>query len=167
MKKNKERRVRKYSSGLKSAPTIEPNEYYKSDRDKRLHYVQPEEVKIDGVTFGYTKDLLFDKMRELTDAKDEIKGVSQTLTSILIEYGYNTSNIDLNALVQDIYKLNIIHPDKEYVGYKIVDEYVVGYGYDLIQVKGEEPEDFDKGYWTIIDGEWKLDNVKYQQIWGG
>ncbi|NOQ50464.1 MAG: hypothetical protein GQ557_02205 [Mycoplasmataceae bacterium] len=163
--KNKNR-AKRYTHSLKSAPTIEPNEYYKSDTHKRLSYVDAVDVKIDGITYGKTIETLDSKIQLVTELQNEIKGCSQALTSFLIEYGYNTPNIELNPLINDLSNLNIIHPNKKYMGFKLDGDYVKSLGYDvLLEVIEDLPDDLYNGYWMFIDGELKLDEEKFKQMW--
>ena len=164
-KRKKNRRV--FNQGLRNVPKIEPHCYYASDKNAHLKKVDASDVKLDGITYHTTKEQLEDFKGRYLELQSIINEANSTLTGILLRYGYNTPNIELNALTEDILKLNIIEPNVEYIGYKLVDGYVVGYGYDLIMIKGEQPDDFDKGYWKLVNGEWTLDNERFNQIWGG
>lgn len=164
---HRKKRKQRYSSSLGSAVTIEPYKYYISDKHKRLKEVDAEGVKLDGITYGKTNEILTNTLTHKTNLETYVKTCEDALTSTLIEKGYNTPNVDLKSLVEDILKLNIIVPTKEYEGFKLVEGYVVGLGYDVIQEVKEKPDDFDKGYWKLVNSKWVLDNVRYQQIWGG
>ena len=161
------KRVNKYSSRLRKSPKIEPHSYYKSDVHCNIKPIDALHVKVDGVTYETTIKTLQETIQDKEGVKNTIKGGLHNLTALLNEFGYNTSNIELNALIDDINNLNIIHPQKVYTGYEIKDGYVIGKGYDIICELGEEPDDFDKGYWKFDGIEWVLDSVRYQQIWGG
>jgi len=164
---NGRKRTRKYTAGLKSAPMILENSYYKSDKHKRLKEVEALNVKVDGVKFKNYLDQLDDYRDKYHTLDDYVKACNESLQRLLIDYGYNTPNYELNALVVDIESLNIIHPDRVYTGFTIVDGYIVGLGFDLIvELKEPLPEDVYNGYWYYTD-KLQIDTVKYQQIWGG
>ena len=169
MTKQKRKRIQMYTSSLNSAPKIEADSYYKSDRNKRLTKVEPLDVKSDGVKFKQ-------RMEQLDDFKERYLGLQSSLTSnievlqtLLIEFGYNTPNYDLNALIQDILQLNIIHPKKKYIGFKLKFGFIIGLGYDVIMEIPRDglPEDIYAGYWYLNDSkELKTDDDKFNQIWG-
>lgn len=162
--KDRKKRIQRYGKSLDLAPIIEQYSYYVSDKHKRLKQVQPLEVKYQGVALKHTVDENTKLKGALEQVKTYVNDVSSTLTSILIDYGCNTSQIDLKPLVDDILTLNIIHPDKEYIGFDIKDGYIVGLGYDVIIEKIELPDDVFNGYWTYND-KLVLDEVKFKELW--
>ena len=167
MKKERKARRKRFNQALKHVTPIEPYAYYYSDKHKRLKEVQPEEVKLNGVTYEKTNELYNVALNDIEQFKINYKGVSSLLTAFLIDNGYNTPNIELNALVDDLKHLLVIKPDVEYTGYKLDGKFIVGRGYDLIrQVDENEPEDYDGGYWYIDNDEWKIDSERYHQVWG-
>ena len=166
MKTNSKKRVKRYSNSLKKAPIIEPHSYYSSDVHKNLKEINSLDVRYNGVTYKTVLNQLQDRIQELNEIKNTVRGCEDLLTGVLDVYGYKTPNTNLNALIGDISKLNIIIPNVEYIGYKIDNTYVVGYGYDLICVKSNnQPDDFDKGYWRFDGNAWSLDEDKYKAMW--
>jgi hypothetical protein len=167
LKKSTKKRVYRFTSQMRGTPKIQPNEYYHTDRNKKLKPISPLDVKSEGVKYSTVIDL-FDKEKHITDSlRNTIKGGIFNLTSIFNDYEYETSSVELNDLIQEIPNLNIIHPKKEYTGYALNEQgYVCGRGYDIIrEVDDNEPEDFDKGYWNLIDDEWIMDEDKFKQLW--
>lgn len=166
MKSISKKRTKKHSNSLRKAPNIEPHSYYLSDKNKRLKEVDSLDVRHNGVTFKTILDELHKKQGELQDLKDYVWNAESLLTALLLAYGYNTPNSELKPLIEDMSQLNIIIPNVEYIGYKLEQGYVVGYGYDVICVKGEnQPDDFDKGYWKFDGKSWSLDEDKYKAMW--
>lgn len=164
--KKREQRIRKYSSVLRNTPRIEEHSYYVSDKNKRIKLVSPLDVKYDGITYKERLKQLDDYINKNELLNSNVKACEERLLSILIDYGYNTPNIELNALIEDILKLNLIHPDKKYIGFKIKNEYIVGLGYDVILEDRELPEDIYNGYYQYLDGKIKVDSEKYHLYWG-
>jgi len=164
MNKDRVKRVQKYGRSLNLAPIIEPHSYYESDKHKRLKEVLPLEVKYQSVPLKYIYNENIDLKDELLELKAYVESTRDSLTSILIDYGCNTSNIELKPLISDLLTLNIIHPNKEYIGFKIVDGYIVDYGYDVIIEKIEIPDGLFNGYFKYEDGI-VLDEVKFNQYW--
>ena len=166
MKSNSKKRVKRYTNSLRKAPNIEPHCYYVSDNHKNLKEVDSLNVRHNGVTFETVVKELDKKHKELEIIKHTVQACESVLTGVLLNYGYNTPNTDLNALIGDISQLNIIKPNTKYIGYKVENGYVVGYGYDIICVKdGNQPDDFDKGYWQFDGKAWLLDEDKFKQLW--
>jgi|LGOV01.1.fsa_nt_gb hypothetical protein len=170
MKSNGRKRIKKYSNSLRRAPNIEPHCYYSSDNHKNLKEVSSLDVRHNGVTFGTIVRELETKYTELTEIRNTVQDCEGLMTGLLLAYGYNTPNSELKSLIEDISQLNIIVPNIEYIGYKLVNGYVVGYGYDVICIKSaNQPDDFDKGYFKVEvqNGilHWILDEDKYKALW--
>lgn len=169
MKSDSKKRIRKRESQLRTAPKIEPNSYYISDVHRNLKPIDVLSVKHKGLTLKTLLEQKFDLDRHHRELKEYVLQCEVALTGILIANGYQTPNVDLDLLVEDVTKLNIIKPGIEYVGYQFNDSgYVIGYGYDVILEKKEEPDDFNKGYWKVDDkGVWTLDSERMSALWNG
>jgi len=161
------RRIRKYAISLKNAPMIEVDKLYKSDRNKRLKEIDAISVKHEGVKFKQYLDMLEEYKAKYYSIRDTLDNDITVLQAFLIEFGYNTPNYELNALTDDLYALNIIHPSKTYTGFKLDGKYIVGLGYDkIIEYINPLPDDVYNGYWYYDeDNNLKIDTAKYQQIW--
>lgn len=158
--------AKKYGSSLRSAPHTTQGDLLIEGKDKRLKKISPLDVKYQGTTYKMTLDLYHDLQTQHSDLKHHVGSVSGTLISILKQKGYNTPNVDIKSLVDDILRLNIIEPTKQYTGFQIKDGYVVGKGYDAIFEMKELPDDIYNGYWKSDKrGNITLDEVKYSQYW--
>ena len=168
MKTDIKKRAYKYSKALTSTPITEQGDLLITKSNGKFKKILPEDVKSDGVTYKLTKELYNDLIVEHQALLDTVKGASHYLTAVLIENGYQTSNIELKALISDINKLKIIKPNEQYTHYDInYSGYVIGSSdYGSILLSGDKPVDYDKGYWKITDGKWELDEIKYNQFWG-
>ena len=166
-KANRKKRVRNFNQGMRNAPSMETYTYYYSDKNKHLQKVSAYDVKIDGIKYGTTLETLDDKLEVITNFETYVKTCEVALTSLLIEKGYNTPNVDLNALIDDISKLKIIEPNKEYVGFKLEGDYIIDYGYDVIIEKVDIPDDVTKGYYKLIDDVIEFDEQRYNEYWSG
>jgi hypothetical protein len=156
---------RKYGSALTGIPKTEYKDLLYQDKNNKLKKINALDVTHNGSSFGLILGL-YEDLKELhKQEKKEVGHSISTLISLLKFKGYNTPNVELNALIEDINHLLIIEPDKEYFGFKLTNGYVSGYGYDVIMVKQDIPEDFDKGYWKIIDYKFVLDEEKYELMW--
>jgi len=165
MNKDRVKRVQKYGKSLNLAPIIEPHSYYESDKHKRLKEVLPLEVKYQSVPLKYIYNENIELKDELLELKAYVESVRDTLTSTLIDYECNTSNIELKPLINEVFALNIIHPKKEYIGFKIVNGFIVDYGYDVIIEKIELPDEIFNGYFKYVDGAFVIDEDKFKEIW--
>lgn len=159
--------ARRYGSALKGVPTLETKELAVKTKDglKKIH---PLDVKYEGSSFGLIRDLYAGEIKLVAELRNELDSAKSALTSTLIEKGYNTSNIELNSLIDDISHLLIIEPTKEYWNFTTnADGYIVGKQKIEIVTDGhiDIPDDFDKGYWRIVDGKFELDQEKYSQYW--
>ena len=165
----KDKYSRKYLSALKNIPTLEYNDLSITTKNGGLKKVHPLDVKYEGSTFGTIRDMYFEEIEQHSELKSIVKQSIFALTSTLIEKGYNTTSTELNTLIEDISKLLIIEPTKQYYNFKVnSDGYVVGKDDIHIVTSShiEIPDDFNKGYWKIIDGKFVLDEDKYKQLWG-
>lgn len=159
---------RKFGNALSSVPVVEAKELLIKDNNNKLKKIHPLDVKYEGSTFGLIKDLYKEEIARHTECRNAIEQACGTLISTLIEKGYNTPNVDLKALIDDISKLLIIEPTKGYYNFKLnSDGYVVGK--DNVQIIVQDniqvPDDWNKGYYKIIDGVFVLDEERYKQMW--
>ena len=158
---------KKYGSSLKHSPDTEQGDLLIQGKNNALKKISPLEVKYNGSTYKLILDLYHDLQDDMSLFKLNTNNSLDYLASTLKDNGYNTSNIELNALIEDIYKLDIIRPTKEYTHVTFKDGYVNGVeDYGVLIPKGDIPEDYANGYWTIVDKKWVLDKEKYEQYWG-
>ena len=165
--KETRRKAFAFSKAMSRVPKLEVNELAILNHKGNLKKIHPLKVKVDGVAFETVLDMYDRDKKELIKKNLFIKGSETALARVLIEYGYKTPSVDLNALIEDIKHLKLIHPNKVY--YNIVEDED---GYVKSKQKVQHileddnfPEDFDKGYWKIVNGEWVLDNERFNQYW--
>lgn len=163
--KNTKNYTKKYAKALKGVPILDYKELCVKTKNG-LKKIDPLDVTFEGSSFRLILDLYGDEKNRHKDLKHSVGQASSTLISLLKDYGCDTSSIEINALIGDLNNVLMIHPNKDYIGYQLNDAgYVIGYGYDVLMVKGEQPEDFDKGYWKLVNREFILDEVLYEQMW--
>ena len=168
MKKNK---YHKYSKALTSIPKTEDKDLLIQGKDGKLKKIKPLDVTYEGSSFGLILDMLGDVSEQHSEYKKDVGHSISTLIAFLKGKGYNTPNIDLNALIEDLECLVTINPNKEYsVYHKNADGYVIGrsvvFSNDTILEDNERPDDYDKGYWRISDtGKWVLDEELFKMMW--
>ena len=162
--------VTKYGNALKRVPVTEQGDILVEGKDKRLKKVSPLDIKYNGSSFGLILDLYKDLQETHKQFKNDLGHDIAKLISLLKEYGYNTPNVDLTSLIDDIEKLFIVKPTVEYYHFTFdKDGYITGmqsYG-TLVSKMNDIPDDYNKGYWKIIDGEFVLDSDKFNQLYGG
>ena len=169
MSKDRNKYARKYSRALTSVPTVEQGELLIKDKFGKLKKIHPLDVKIDGSSFGLIKDLYETEKTNHIKLLDSLNESIARLTSVLIDGGYETSNVELNALIDDINHLLIIKPQHSYYNFTIDEQgYVTGMSPIGVVTTShtDVPSDFDKGYWKIENGNFVLDQEKYNQTWG-
>ena len=172
---NKAKKVRnykhKYGKAIKSCPIVEYKDLLIQDKNNRLKKIDPLQVVYNGSSFG----LIFDMYGDVSDKYSAYKKATghsiSTLIATLKQKGYNTPNVDLNALIEDISHLVIIEPNKQYdILHLNANGYVVGnsalISNDIVIEHTDKPDDFDKGYYKYVNGKWELDEELYQQMWG-
>jgi hypothetical protein len=161
--------VRKYGKAIKHAPNTEYKDLLIQGKDNRLKKINPLDVIHNGVSFGLMLDLYNDLKGSHSDFKNDVGHSISTLISTLKAKGYNTPNVELNALIEDIGHLLIIEPSKEYYNFKCnEDGYIIGL--DDINIVIEKglitiPDDYDKGYWKIEGLGFVLDEELYRAYW--
>jgi hypothetical protein len=170
MKKND--KYRKFRQALSSVPSTEFKDLLIQDKHGKLKKIKPLDVMYEGSSFGLILDMYHD-LQELhsTYKKDTGHSIS-TLIAFLKAKGYDKQTIDLNALIEDLNHLLIIEADKEYsVYHKDANGYVVSSSVilsdDSILSDFEKPDDYNKGYWKIVDGKWVLDEQRMNELLGG
>ena len=163
------KRARKYSTSIRknNKCLIEPNSIYKTDKDKCFSSLNPYKVKIDGIsveTFISSLDVERDTHNLL---KEYLKVSNQSLTAFLIKRGYNTPNVDLNALIEDLSHLLVIQDEKEYQLLRVNDG---GYVIDVLEIDGEviskqdKPLDLSNECYKFINGKYVLDEDKLNEL---
>lgn len=161
----------KYARALGSVPITEYKDLLIQDKHKKLKKINPLDVMYEGSSFGLILNLFHDLQKQHNDYKKDIGHSISILISLLKDKGYNSPNVELNALIEDINNLVIIEPNKLYnVYHKNDNDYIVSsspiLSNDTILEVGERPDDFDKGYWRITDnGKWILDKKLYNEYW--
>ena len=172
MKKGKEIKhyTKKYGRALKNAPILDYKELCIKTKDGGLKKIEPLDVTYEGSSFGLILNLYNDLKKQYNSYKKDIGHSISTLISLLNEKGYNTSNVELNALINDINELTIIEPTKVYdIFYRNADGYIVSKQPLLtdcvILESGDIPEDYANQYWKLINGKWVLDEEKYNSYW--
>lgn len=171
---NKEsKRSKRYKTSLKRHNTnevVSGKLYYKNSKGG-FSLKEPQDVKIDGISFktylGLYKDLQQTKLKDDLYLKAQIKA----LTAFLLSKGLITPNVELNALIEDLSSLLVIVPDKQYDLLQIDSN---GYITSKEQIKGHiidrpvnYPKDLLHGYKKYVNGEFKDDEVKKNEILSG
>jgi len=162
------KKAQDFSRALTKAPKMLKDELAIQNHRGQLKKIHPLKVKHEGVTY----ETMLSLHKQLQEGHNELKELISTaelaITAILVEYGYESSNIELKPLIEDVRYLKLIHPHKSYVNYIEDDKgYIVGsVAIHQIMESGDIPDDYDKGYWKIIDGAWNLDEDRYNQFWG-
>lgn len=158
-----------FNKSITKVPKLEVGEYAILTPKDRLKKIHPLKVSYEGVTYGTLKEYHEKIQQELIDLQSYLKTNEDALISILVDGGYNTPNVDIKSLIEDITHLKIIKPQLDYELFTENEDGYVNGSVDLkgeILIKGDKPEDYDKGYWRIVDGKWVLDQVRYNQYWG-
>lgn len=167
----KHKRQDKYNHTLNTVPKIQPKELYIADSNSRLRQINRGEVTKGGISFDSLIQLEINKSEQLSDKQNIIQTTRDSLTAILKEFGYNTPNVELKTLIDDLYKLTIIKPNQEYEILKFDnDGYIIGSEKvnenDLVVNSYlSKPIDFDKGYYKYDNGKLVKDEQKYNEIW--
>ena len=170
---NTKKRSKKYSTTLKRHNTVDISNdglYFinsKGGFSKR----EPLDVKVDGITVKTYLGLYNDLQGVHKDTIDFINTQNKALQEFLISKGYNTPNVDLNALIGDLSRLLVIIPNKEYDllqkdsnGYIIGKEQING---SIIDRPNEYPNDLLFGYYKYENGKLKVDEVKKNELLSG
>lgn len=169
MKKSKDVRnlAKKYGRAIKGAPKLEKQELAIKTRDG-LKKISPLDVRYEGTTFGTMLDMYGDVSKQFSEYKKDVGHSISRFISTFKSLGHITPNIELNALIDEITSLLVLNPNVTYFNFtRDKDGYVTGkQQIDIVTTSHiEVPEDFDKGYWVIKDGEFVLDEEKYRQYW--
>ena len=162
---------KKYNSMLHKVPKIEPKELYIADTNCNLRHIDRGEVSKGGISFDGLKKLEVAKSQEIIELKQAREQARIALTAILKDYGYNTPNVELKALIDDILKLTIIKPTYQYHLLSFnEDGYINGIdkidNNDLvINLLSNIPSDLTKGYYKYENGQIIKDERKYNEEW--
>jgi len=166
------KRSRKYMSTIKKNNKVEIEAYgiYQTDKDKAFLSLDPLKVKYEGISFGLIKSLYEDLQQVKRNDDIYLNNQNKAVSEFLIKRGYNTPNVDLDALIGDLEHLLVIQDEYEYELLKLnVDGYVIG----NVGLKGQviklapKPDDFYKGYYKYVDSQWIIDEVKKLELYGG
>jgi hypothetical protein len=161
---------RKYSNALKGAPVLDIKELCIKTANGGLKKIDPLDVVYEGSSFGLILDMYHDLQKLHSEHKKAVGHSISALIALLKQKGYNTPNVELNALIGDINELLIIEPNKVYdIFYRNADGYIVSkqpllQDCEILEV-GDIPEDYANGYWKIENGKWLLDKELYNQYW--
>ena len=167
MKRNKHD---KFARALSSVPKTKHRDLLIQDKNNKLKKINPLDVSYEGSSFGLILDMYHDLQKIHSEYKKDVGHSISTLISTLKDKGYNTPNVDLNALIDDINELVIIEPDKLYTVYHCnANGYVVGSSViisnDIILEDDDRPDDYAKGYYKLVNGKWVLDEELYKEMW--
>ena len=152
MNKSKQTRnyTRKYGKALKGAPITDYKDLLIQGKDNQLKKINPLDVRYKGTTFGLILDMYEDLNKQHNEYKKAVGHSISALIATLKVKGYNTPNVRLNTLIEDINHLNIIIPNVQYSGFKLEGECIKGLGYDVIFEVKELPDDIYSGYWLSL-----------------
>ena len=169
--KNTKNYSKMYAKAIKGVPVLDYKDLCVRTKNGSLKKIDVLDVVYEGSSFGLILDLFNDLQNKYSDYKKATGHSISALISTLKSKGYNTPNVELNALIQDINNLVIIEPDKQYdILHCNADGYVVSSSVlisnDIVVESKDKPDDFDKGYYKYINGEWVLDEELYKQMWG-
>ena len=163
-------KYKKYSSALRTIPTVDYKDLLIKDKSGKLKKINPLEVKYNGSSFGLILDLYNSELEKCLKLQEDINNASQALIDTLGALGYNTPNVELNALIQDIRHLHVLIPNHSYVNYVLDDN---GYIVDVENVgkvleEGTQvPSDIKNGYYYLdSDNLIVKDEQKYNEYWG-
>jgi hypothetical protein len=116
------------------------------------------------------KDINGRKVREyLSDlelATKQLEESSKFIENVLLDHGYYKSADSLPQLLEQLSKVLIIDPNKEYVAVEVNDS---GYINDGSKIKGRIikaeslPSNYDNGCYKIVNHELKLDEKKLKE----
>lgn len=173
MNKNK-KRSNKFATTLRryNTDSIDKGGLYYLNKKGGFSTRKPLDVKIDGIKVSMYLELY----KELQDTHKDLKHYVGTqigvLTAFLTKKGYNTSNIELDAVIKDLEHLLIIQDTKEYEVLSVDENgYLNGIGTikptSIIIDKQPRPNDFDLGYYNYIDGEYVVDEDRKALLSGG
>ena len=173
MKKGKDVKnfSKKYGRAVKNCPILDYKDVCIRLKDGGLKKISPLDVTYEGSSFGLILDMYRDLQEQHSDYKKSVGHSISTLISLLKDKGYNTSNVDLNALINDINELTIIEPTKVYdIFYRNAEGYIVSKQpllTDCVILEiGDIPDDYANQYWKINDeGKWELDKDKFNSYW--
>lgn len=166
------KRSKKYSSSLKRYNTddvVEGKLYYKNNKGG-FSIKEPVDVKVDGIKVKTYLGLYSDLQQKVKDIQIYLNTQNQALTAFLLEKGYITPNVDLDALIGDLNKLQVIVPNEQYDllqvnkdGYIISKEEING----TIIKRQVYPTDLLHGYTKTVNGKLVVDEVKKTEILSG
>ena len=163
------KRNRKYSTSLRknNKCLIEPNEIYKTDKDKCFSELNPLKVKVEGITFETYLDLYNKLLQTQDNSNIYLNECNISLTAFLINNGYNTPNVKQSALIKDLLHLLVIIPNREYELVQTNDEgyitKVLGLNGTVID-KQDKPIDILNGAYKLIDNKYVLDENKLNEL---
>lgn len=167
------KRSEKYGRTLKRYNTdkVEKNGLYYINSNGGFSLKSPLDVKVDGIKVKTYLGLYSDLQVKVENDKTYLNTQNQALTTFLLERGYITPNVDLNALIGDLDKLLVIIPNKEYDllqkdgnGFIISKDEING---SIITRPSEYPIDLLHGYTREINGKFIDDEVKKNELLSG
>lgn len=167
---SKTKRQERYEQAMKSKTIFEPLSYYFSDLNKNIKKIDAGDVQYEGVKAKtyLQQNIYLQKEKEID--KKEFDYIRSYLISFLLDKNYDTPNIEIKELLDDLHKLFIVLPTEKYHNILLdANGFVVGVNY-LTGVLTKEletiPEDVDKGYYKFIDGEFIKDEDREKELEG-
>ena len=167
------KRSKKYSSSLKRYNTddvVEGKLYYKNNKGG-FSVKEPLDVKVDGIKVKTYLGLYSDLQQKDKNTQIYLNTQNQALTEFLLSKGLITPNVDLNALIEDLSKLLVIVPNKEYDLLQVNND---GYITSKEQINGEiverpinYPVDLLSGYYKCENGKLVVDEFKKNELLSG
>lgn len=164
--------AKRYRSAVSKAPETQQGELLIHDKRGGLSKINPEDVRVNGTTYGTYIDIHEDTIDTLQRLREEIKEFTLLISSTFDALGYNHPINELNDVSEAItHQLEVIDKVKGSTGITVDEQ---GYISDvsivqhLLPEHTDLPDDLLKGYWKWDDKNKQLvlDEAKYNATWG-
>ena len=167
---SKTKRQERYEQAMKSKTIFEPLSYYFSDLNRNIKKIDAGNVQYEGVKAKtYLQQNIY-LQKEKEKDKKEFDFIRSYLISFLLDKGYDTVNIEMKELLDDLHKLLIITKDEEYQYIEFDND---GFVVSVKDINGEItekiydlPEDLSNGYYKFVDGEFVKDEDREKELEG-